>query len=172
ADRVEILARSQANRHLSGGLDRERRVAQARLAAEKACDVGRRLGERPDVELVGCVRVERSRTLRPELLGSGGQRAPRAELSRRRRCDSRAKRLRPQAVRLRDHGGEAAHANRRLTGSAFASMSFCAALRRMKTCPLSSVTPRAYAHSSLIVSSNGSVSQSSSGAGGCTSKWP
>ena len=63
-------------------------------------------------------------------------------------------------------------AKRRLTGSAFASTSFCAAFRRMKTCPLSSVMPRAYAHSSRIVNSNGSLSQSSSGAGGWTSKCP
>ena len=64
------------------------------------------------------------------------------------------------------------HAKRRLTGSAFASTSFCAAFNRMKSWPLSSAMPRAYAHSSLIVSSNGSLSHSSSGAGGCTSKCP
>ena len=58
---------------------------------------------------------------------------------------------------------------RRLIGRAPSAASSEAACTSIHSCPLSSATPRAYSHSPRIVASNGSESQSSSGAGGWTS---
>ena len=63
-------------------------------------------------------------------------------------------------------------AKRTLTGSSPAAASSSAAFSSIQSCPLSSAIPRAKSHSPRIVGSKGSDSQSSSGAGGCTSKWP
>ena len=63
-------------------------------------------------------------------------------------------------------------AKRTLIGSFPSARSCDAASRSIQSWPLSSATPRAYSHSSRTVGSNGSVVQSSSGVGGCTSKCP
>src|SRR5262249_57545708 len=58
AERFGVLARRETDRELGGGLDAERRVADARLAADDPVDVRRRLGPGADVELLAGLRIE------------------------------------------------------------------------------------------------------------------
>ena len=95
---------------------------------------------------------------------------------RRRRREPRRRPARPRRPSRRSSGPPTSSspsiAKRRLTGSSPAAASSSAALSSMNSWPLSSATPRATSLPSRSTSVHGSDSQSSSGSGGCTSKWP
>ena len=86
-------------------LGHERRVPEPRLPAEDAGHVDGRLDERPHVELLGRVLVERHRADAVEFLGAGRQLAPAGELVRVRLHDAGAERL-GQAAVVREEGDE------------------------------------------------------------------
>ena len=97
ADRLDVLARREPDRELGGRLDRQRRVADAGLAADDPVHVGGRLGARADVELLARLRVQRPGARVEISSAPGGSCDPGVELLRCRRGDSCAQRLRQAA---------------------------------------------------------------------------